>query len=296
MVNASGKNAFIFMQEDQQMQMAVKDCGMFKLITPADLGSVLNDYRGGELAEARKKAAAVKGKYAEYVGLPGNPSTTAAQIELDCALRLLDWAGAKGLAASFPHPEYLEGGDKVSLAVAKVLGNITDAPGSVEGQQGAMDAIVKSEDGKALSLVDYGRLCYAVARAYEAEVPADQLNATVTAEQAPGLLKAVDLYCQAGLSTHGATMEIPLDAMQRAMRLLWAQPGVKEYAAGGAMDANRWKNAPQNFKDAVVLAYLLQNVYTADKAATLPQKALVDELAKHYYNPEKDKAPEAKEG
>ncbi len=295
-VNATGKNKFIFMQEDQQMQMDVTKCDMFKLVTPADLGTALNDYRAGDLAGAREKFAAIKKKYAEYVGLPGNPSTEAALLELDCALRLLDWAGAKALADGFSHPEYMTEEDQATLAVAKVLGNIADAPGGLDKQKEAVAGILRSEAGKKIGLEGYGRLRYALARAYEAEVPAEQLAGTVTAEQAPDLIKAVDNYCQAALSTHGATMEIPLDAMQRAMRLLWAQPGVKDYAAGGTqMDKARWGAAPVNFKDAVVLAYLIKNVYTMDAAASLPMKALVDELSQYYYNAEKDKAPAAEE-
>ncbi len=298
-VNATGKDKFIFIHNDQQMQMEVAKCNMFKLITPADFGSAMDDYRAGNLEAARKKFAGVKAKYPEYVGLPGNPSTEAALLELDCALRQLDWAGAKALADGFAHPEYLGEEDKGTLEVAKLLGNITDTPGGLDAQKEAITNLLKSETGKKLSLPNYGRVRYALARAYEAQVPAEQIAGTVTAEQAPDLIKAVDNYCQAAVSTHGATMEIPLDAMQRALRLLWAQPGVKDYAAGGAVDAARWKNAPVNFKDAAALAFLLQNVYTGDKAASLPQKALIDEVAKYYFNAEKGKAPaggEAKEG
>ncbi len=294
--NATGKDTFVFIQEDQQMQMEVAKCGMFKLITPADFAGAVNDYRAGDLAGARKKLASVKNNYAEYVGLPGNPSTEAALLELDCALRMLDWAGAKALADGFSHPEYLSEAQKADIAVAKVMGNIADAPGGLDAQKEAVANLLKGETGKHLSLEGYGRLRYALARAYEAQVPADALNGTVSAEQAPDLIKAVDSYCQAALSTHGASMEIPRDAMQRAMRLLWAQPGVKEYAAGSAsMDAARWNGAPVNFKDAVVLAHLLKNVYTSDGGASLSQKALVDELAKYYYNAEKDRPAAAAE-
>ncbi len=288
---ATGKGKFVFLQEDQQMQMDVDKCAMFLLVTPADLADAVNDYRANDLAVARKKFADIKGKYAEYIGLPGNPATEAALLELDCALRMLDWAAAKSLVSSFPHADYLSEEDRVKLSVAKILGDI---PGDLEAQTAAIKALLESPAGKKLGMEPYGWLRYALARACEAKVPGD----AVTAAQAPALLKAVDNYCQAALSSHGTHMEIPLDAMQRAMRILWAMPGVKEYAAGGAMDAARWNNAPVNFKDAVVLAQLLKTVYTQDSGAKLEQKALVDELSKYYYNAEKDKpAPaEKKEG
>ncbi len=298
-MNAAGKGQFTFMQEEQQMQMAVSKCDMFMFITPADYAAAMTDYRAGDLAGARKKFASIKGHYSEYIGLPGNPSTLAALAELDCAQRMLDWGATKSLADGFAHPDYLSAEDQARIAVAKVLGNITDAPGGLDAQKEAVAAILKSDAGKKLSVESYAWLRYALARAYEAQVPAEQLNGTVTAEQAPDLIKAVDNYCQAAVASHGTRMEIPVDAMQRAMRILWAQPGVKEYAAGSAtMDAARWNAAPVNFKDAVALAQLLKTVYTADSGATLAQKALVDELVKYYYNPEKDKpaAAAAEEG
>ncbi len=286
-LNATGKNKFIYLQGDQQMQLDVSKCDMFRFITPADFATAVNDYRAADIEGARKKLGAVKSKYAEYVGLPGNPSSEAALLELDCALRQLDWAGAKALADGFSHPEYMTEEQQASIAVAKVLGNISDAPGSLNTQKEAVASLLKGEVGKKLSLKDYGRLRYALARAYEAEVPAEQLAGTVTEAQAADLIKAVDNYCQAALSTHGSEMEIPLDAMQRALVLLWAQPGVKEYAAGGAMDAARWSAAPVNFKDAATLAFLLKKVYTDDDGAALAKKALVDEVAALYVAPEK---------
>ncbi len=291
---ATGKDKFIFIHNDQQMQMDVGKCNMFKLITPVDHASALNAYRSGDIAEARKLLGAVKAKYAEYVGLPGNPATEAAMLELDCALRQLDWAGAKALVDGFSHPDYLSDADKSTFAVAKLMVSVSDAPGGLEKQKEAVAAVLKSEEGKKLTLADYGRLRYVLARAYEAEVPAEQLAGTVTAEQAPDLVKAVDNYCQTALSTHGAAMEIPLDAMQRALRILWALPGVKDEAAKGAtMDAARWKSASVNFRDAATLAFLIRKVYTGDDAATLREKALIDEVSKYYYNAEKDKAPAA---
>ncbi len=290
-VQADGKGQFIFINEDQQLKMDVAKCGLFKFVTPVDFASAVEDYRAGNLESARKQFAGAKAKYAEYVGLPGNPSTEAALLELDCALRQQDWAAAKALADGFPHADYLGEDEQTKLAVAKVLGNI---PGSLDSQTEAIKAILESPAGKKIDIESYGWLRYALARAYEAQVPAEALAGTVTAEQAPGLIKAVDNYCQAGLCSHGTRMEIPLDAMQRAMCILWACPGVKEYAAGGTeMDAKRWNAAPVNFKDAVVLAQLLKTVYTTDGGAKLSQKALIDELSKYYYNAEKDK-PAAK--
>ncbi len=290
-LKAAGKDKFEFMRDDQLMQMDVGKCGMFMLLTPEDMASAMNAYRGNELAEARKKFASVKTKYADYLGLPGNPAADAALYEIRCAVRMMDWAAAKQLANAVPHPDYLDDNDKALIAVAKALGNIP--AGKLDAQKKALAAILQGPEGKALTMEEYGWIRYALARAYEAHVPAEALDGTVTAEQAPELAKAVDNYCQAALSTHGGHMEIPLDAMQRALRILWAMPGVKdETKAGPGMTAQRWNAAPVDFKDAVVLAYLLKNVYTHDHAETLEQKKLILDVAKYYYNVEKDKPAE----
>ncbi len=298
LVSAAGKNKYVYSDAGQQMQMDVSKCKMFFIPTPADFASAAAALRAGHLTDARKKLASVKKHYSEYVGLPGNPATSAALMELDCAARQLDWAGIKELASSFPHTSYLEGADKLKVTIAKVLGNISDDPASLNTQKLAIAEILKDPASKSLDIETYGRVRYALARAYEAQVKAEELAAGVTQEQAANLNKAIDNYCQAAMSTHGAHMEIPLDAMQRALRLLWAMPGVKDYAAqmkDVPMNASRWGSAPYDFKDAAALANLLKTVYTADAAASLPQKDLVLQIAKFYYNAEKDKAPSPEE-
>lgn len=52
--------------------------------------------------EARNKFHALVNKYASTLSIKDSLSARAAVYELECAMRMMDWAGAKGLAAKFP--------------------------------------------------------------------------------------------------------------------------------------------------------------------------------------------------
>lgn len=52
--------------------------------------------------EARNKFHALVNKYASTLSIKDSLSARAAVYELECAMRMMDWAGVKGLAAKFP--------------------------------------------------------------------------------------------------------------------------------------------------------------------------------------------------
>ncbi len=290
-----GKGKFTYTNDGQQFQMDVAKCKMFYMLTPADMAAALNEYQSNHLAEARKKLAGVKGHYAHFAGLHGNPATTAAMLELDCAARMLDWAAVKKLSHEVPGTAAMDEHTANKLKVLRIMGEIKDSAASLKGQREDIAKLLK-ETKRAIDIENYGWLRYALARAYEAQV-ADMIEGGITDEKkADAASKAIDNYCQAALASHGTRMEIPLDAMQRALRLLWAMPGVRDFAAGASpMVKGTWDKAPVDFKDAVVLAYMLKNVYTTDGADSLEQKDLIEKLSKLYYNAEKDRKPEKKE-
>ncbi len=293
--SSPAKGKFMYTNDGQQFQMDVDKCKMFFMLTPADMAAALNEYRSNHLDEARKRFAAIKTRYAGYAGLTGNPATTAAMNELDCAARQMDWAAVRSLAAAVPGVEAMDENTGLKLKVLQIMGGIKDSPSSLKSQRDAISELLK-ETKRKIDIEYYGWLRYALARAYETQVPADQIGATIAEDKKDAASKAVDNYCQAALSSHGTRMEIPLDAMQRALRLLWAMPGVQEYAASASpMIKETWDKAPVDLKDAVVLAYMLKHVYTSNEAEGLEQKELIEQLSKLYYNAEKDRKPEKKE-
>ncbi len=262
--NANGKNLFVYVAQDQEMQGNAAKCKLFFIQTPADLVAATKTLKDREFSAARKQLAAVKAKYAPWQGLPGDPSTQAALMELDAATRQMDWEGLKGLVASFPHPEWLDGLDQVRLEVARVLAGISDDPAAAPALQTAAETVLKNRE-KVLNSREYGALKYAVGCAQAAQIPAEELKGTISAGNVAKANLAIDTFCQAAMSSHGSDMEIPVAAMRRAQALLWAMPGVKSYANNSAkMDRKKWNDAPADFRDAVALAYLIKNVYDPD--------------------------------
>ncbi|MBR1982327.1 MAG: hypothetical protein IKA23_06215 [Akkermansia sp.] len=279
-----GKGSFFYMVKgtDQLMTASAASCKLFYIITPAEMGNALRDYYGGETAEARKQFAAIKKKYAAFAGLPGSPCTQSALHELTCAVRMLDFPAVKTLAASIPGVDSLQGSDAARVAAAKIAGMITDTPDSLAAIQGAIDALKK--DSKLYRDVDteaYSWLCYALGRAHAAQVPAEQLSGTIADDKKKAASDAVDCYCQAVMSSHGAQKSLPADALNRALGLLWAMPGVKEAAAKSPapMDKAAWAKAPADLKDAAAMARYFKMMYDSENAGEL-----VNKIDAYYFN------------
>lgn len=284
---ADGKDTFVYMEKgtDQEMKMPVSSCKPFVIQTPADVAAGLNTYREGDLAAARKQMASAKKRYAAYAGLPGSPTTVAALTELSCAVRMQDWAAAKALAAGFPVPESLEGVSAMRVQVAAIMGNISDDPGSLATQKAAVEELLKDKKAaKAVSSELYGWLRYALGRAYAAQLTEEELQGSIPAEKAKNANEAIDNLCQCVASIHGSQAELPVDALTRAMTILYAMPGVKDFKAPKEMSKQAWASAPANFKDAVAIANLLKTVYAPGQP-----NELADKLAPLYYNAAKDK-------
>lgn len=282
-----GNGSFFYLQKgtDQLMQAKASTLKMFYIQTPADMANALRDYYGGDYAAARKDFAKIKKKYAAFAGLPGSPCTLAALYETICAVRMLDIAAVKELASSIPGEAVLTGSDAAKVAAAKVFGMINDQPDSFAAINEAVTAATKTH-GRNLDSEANGWLRYALARAAAARVPAEQLQGTIAEDKLKAASVAVDLYCQAVMSMHGSQKTVPADALNRAMALLWAMPGVKEYAGkvSKPVDKLGWNAAPADFRDAVAMARYLKTMYPAVGEAP---NALADQLDAFYFNAKK---------
>ncbi len=258
------KGQFAYMTPENEMTTAsVKECKVFVVETPADLAKALRDYAGDHLKEARKQLTAVRNKYAPFAGLPNDPATRAALTELSCDARLLDWKSLGKAVQGFPSPKFLEQEERAVLEAARILSMVEEGPDKAADRLKEAEALLADPAKSALLNSEaYSWVKYAVGRALADAITAEELNGTITKEHEVAASKAVDAYCEAAAVTHGRRMEVALDGLQRAFHLLWAMPGVKDYAGKGKeMDKKRWKAAPANFTDAVALAYMLQNNY-----------------------------------
>lgn len=282
-----GNGSFFYMQKgtDQLMSAKASACKMFYIITPADMANALRDYYGGDYAAARSDFAKVKKKYADFAGLPGSPGTMSAYYEVVCAARLLDVAAVKSLAGAVPGASVLNSAEKAKLDAAKVMGMIDDKPDSFAGIKAAVEEVMKKH-ARNLDTEANGWLRYALARAAAAQIPAEQLQATIAADKVKAGSAAVDFYCQAVMSMHGSQKALPTDALNRAMALLWAMPGVKEHAAkvSKPVDKVGWNSAPADFRDAAAMAHYLKMIYPPAAGET---NALADEIDAYYFNAKK---------
>lgn len=287
---AEGKNAFRYNTLEGPMIVRLKDCDTFFMRTPEDLAAALTDYQGNRLDAARTKLAQVKNKYAIMIGLPDNPSATAAKLELDCAVRLQDWPAVKTLADKFPGKGDLGEGMPRRLDVAKLLGLLSEA--------NFADAIIEQakpllENKNKLALEELGWLQYALGRAYAAKIPAAELEAgRLSDESVPMANQAVDAFSTAVVATYGGKMELPADAAARAAILLFAMPDANAAAAriGKMRDEATLKQLPASLKDAAAMATIYQKLLKpGDNNEQLSQ------IASYFLNEAKKKDPNARQ-
>lgn len=269
-------------QVDPPREFSTKDCKVFFVVTPNELVTATRSYDEGSLKDARRQLSAVRAKYAPFVGLPGNPAHKAALMELDCLARMQDWSALAKLADAFPGAQFLDADDKLRLDVARILSKVSEPASTAADRLKEVDAFLGDESKmRRINSSSYSWLKYAQGCALAAGIPADQLKSGIAEANVAKASLAVDAFCEAAMATHGRDLELPVAAMRRAFGLLWAMPGVQEYAEakGRKMDRAVWEGADHNFRDAVALAYMLQHVF----APELKDEA-VSKAAALYFN------------
>lgn len=252
----------IYANPDQPpTEMRTKDFKFLMVLTPEDLAAATRSFAAGNLKDARRQLAAVRAKYTPFIGLPDSPALKAARMELECCVRMMNWEAVGKLVASSPDPAFLPPEDRVELAAARLLSQVSDDAGTAAERQKAIESFLGDSKSKTLNSEVYCWLKYALGRALASKIPAAELQNGIAASHEEAASLAVDAYCEAFASNHGRNAEIPVDALKRAFQILWAMPGVKQYALSvKQMNEKTWNDAPYNFRDAVALAYILENV------------------------------------
>lgn len=287
--------------DGKQMAGDASKCKIFAVQTPEELADGKKLYEARDYKAARKKLAACKKKFATYASLPMNPSRQAALLEIQSAVAMLDFAALGEMYKTFP-TKGMPADMKHEMGIyfaANVLSGVKDELSADEAkalEKAATDLlgklVAKKGDGGKYKPVDvggspYGWTKYALGRALAAQLPADQIKGrNISAENRKLASAAVDAFCEAAVSSHGADREIAMDALVRAQGILWAMPGVKEYtnAHPGKMDRKLWKKAPADLQDAAAIAVLLRKVYEYKDA-----NSSVDDAAKLYFNEQEGK-------
>lgn len=260
--------------DEAPLALRTKDFRFFIVMTPPELAAASRAYANGDLKSARRQFADVRSKYGAFIGIPNNPALQAARMELDCDVRLMDWAAVGKLATDNPGKAFMEAEDRVVLDAARLLSQVSDDPGTADARSKSIEEYLSGAKAKTINSEVYGWMKYALARAIASGIPAAELQGGISEANVERASLAVDAYCESVASNHGRNLELPVDALKRAFAILWAMPGVKSYAlATKQMDAKRWDGAPQNFRDAATLAYMLENIFEPGQKDANIQKA-----------------------
>ena len=108
----------------QQMASAFKTLYIFETDDFVDAKVAMENRK---YQDARNKFHALVNKYASTLSIKDSLSARAAVYELECAMRMMDWAGVKGLLAKFPvRGSNLSPSAQDDLEVAKIMALIPD--------------------------------------------------------------------------------------------------------------------------------------------------------------------------
>lgn len=290
--------------DEMEEQDFKKKYDVFYAITPKDLLEAQDRYSAGEFKDALTKLKNFRAQYAHWKGIPEGPYVRALRMELDAAVRSFNFARVKELTGEYKEcKRLLSDQDQVNLDAALILADATAEGAKPEDVIAKVTELLKKKDvNKVAKKTDeadakkatytvtpsavtphtYGWLHYAIGRAYENGITVEP-GKPLASEQLAAADKAIDAYCIAGISSHGSKLEIPVDAMIRAQNLLWAMPEVQSAVPGmrklmsdkPAQYPKDFVKSPQNFQDAVGLAYMLIHVYgvEADKNPSIKDAA-----------------------
>ena len=289
------KNAVSYLNRStgEVTTISLRDLNALLIETPKDLAEAFRSYKRGDLKEARGPLASVRSKYSGFASLPHNPAVRAVLTELVCDARLMDWANLKkAVSAASSMRSGMGEADRVMVDAARLLYHVDDDPATAAERLKAVEEMLA--DSKKLAQMrtePYSWLKYAQGRALASQLSEAELRDGIPADKEKQASLAVDTLCEAAAAAHARHMEIPKDAMLRAFRILWAMPGVQQYAGEGTqMTKTGWSKAPYNFRDAVSLAFMLKNIYFDEGE----HDSLVDKAAGFFYNTMVDKKkPEA---
>lgn len=231
-------------QEVDPRQLPYSRVKALYFYTPNEYIAANENFQNAQYKEARAKFAETKTKYQSSAALPGNYSVEAAFMEVDCAVRLLDWPGVKALSSRLTKENYLLTGSKPGNAIVyDLLGKLADnKPDEVIN---AANGLLAKRD--VWSLEQLARISYALGVSYSQKGDTE---------------KALNNLAMAIAAQHGGGLDLAADAMVKSMDILAADKSVTDYVASPPADLNvkeRMK-APQKVQELSSLVYLYKNI------------------------------------
>ena len=192
----------------QQMDSAFKTLYIFETADFVDAKVAMENRK---YQEARNKFHALVNKYASTLSIKDSLSARAAVYELECAMRMMDWAGVKGLAAKFPvRGANLSPSAQNDLEVAKIMALIPDKDwNGVKSRAGSFLATKKNA-----TRLQQARMKYALGAA---AMVAQDWN------------KALDYFAEALVLLHGSDEELASACVARSLDAYLCMPDVVKF-------------------------------------------------------------------
>lgn len=258
----------------QQMASAFKTLYIFET---DDFVDAKVDMENRKYQDARNKFAALVTKYASTLPIKDSLSARAAVNELECAMRMMDWAGVKGLLAKFPiRANTLSQSDQDDLEVARIMATIPDKNwNDLKTKASAFLATKKSA-----TRLQQARMKYALGAA------------ALATDKAP---EALDAFADAVVLLHGSDDNLGSAAILHSLDAYLRLPDVVQFMANPVVatvletrkskpDAvladSMMRERPLNVREGAAL-YQINSLMFPDKK--LPEK--YDVFAISYKNP-----------
>lgn len=227
--------------------------------------------------EARNKFHALVNKYASTLSIKDSLSARAAVNELECAMRMMDWVGVKGLVAKFPvRGANLSPSAQNDLEVAKIMALIPDKDwNGIKSRAGSFLATKKNANR-----LQQARMKYALGAA---AMVAQDWN------------KALDYFAEALVLLHGSDEGLASACVVRSLDSYLRMPDVTKFLENPVVASTaesrknnsesiipdtKMKNRPAHVKEAAAL-YRLHELMFPDRK--LPAK--YDGFAVSYKHP-----------
>lgn len=258
----------------QQMASAFKTLYIFETDDFVDAKVAMENRK---YHDARNKFHALVNKYASTLSIKDSLSARAAVYELECAMRMMDWAGVKGLVAKFPvKASNLSPSAQDDLEIARIMALIPDKDWN--GLKSRASSFLATK--KNATRLQQARMKYALGAA---AMVAQDWN------------KALDYFAEALVLLHGSDEELASACVVRSLDAYMHLPDVAKFlgepAVTAAVEARKhnpetvipdiqMKTRPSNVKEAAAL-YRLHELMLPDKK--LPAK--YDGFAVSYMHP-----------
>ncbi|MFR4223302.1 MAG: hypothetical protein ACLT38_06405 [Akkermansia sp.] len=199
----------------QQMASAFKTLYIFETDDFVDAKVAMENRK---YQDARNKFHALVNKYASTLSIKDSLSARAAVYELECAMRMMDWAGVKGLLAKFPvRGSNLSPSAQDDLEVAKIMALIPDKDWNGVKSRAASFLATK----KNATRLQQARMKYALGAA---AMVAQDWN------------KALDYFAEA-LVLHGSDEELASACVVRSLDSYLHMPDVAKFLEDSAVTA-----------------------------------------------------------